>query len=192
MDIRQFFFKFRSYTPVPFLLIALYFANPVPASFLWGILLMLIGELIRIWGVSYAGGATRTRNVGANKLVTNGPFGRVRNPLYIGNMFMYSGAAIVANFWLPYLLLIVWLFFGMQYYFIIKLEEEKLQEIFGNEYRQYCREVPRIIPRLKPRYSPHPVQPNVKGALRSEKSTFLSFTLILILFGIKMLFFANK
>jgi len=192
LDIRQIFFKYRSYTPVPFLLFALYFATPIPKSFLWGILLMIMGELIRIWGVSYAGGATRTRNVGANRLVTNGPFGFVRNPLYIGNMLMYSGAAIVANFWLPWLLLVVWLFFGMQYYFIIKLEEEKLQEIFGNEYLEYCREVPRIIPRLHPLRSSHPVQPNIKGALRSEKSTFLSFTLILLLFGIKMVFFLNK
>ncbi len=189
MDIRQFFFKYRSYTPIPFLLFALYFAAPTPESFTRGILLMILGELIRIWGVSYAGGATRTRNVGANRLVTNGPFGYVRNPLYIGNVLMYTGAAIVANFWMPWLLLIVWLFFGVQYYFIIKLEEEKLGEIFGDSYLEYCREVPRILPRLRPAHSSHPVQPNLKGALRSEKSTFLSFTLILLLFGLKMKFF---
>ena len=74
-------------------------------------------------------GTIGTRRVGAPQLVTNGPYAYVRNPLYIGNMMLYSGAGIISNFWLPWLLVFIWIFFGIQYHFIVKLEEEKLQEL---------------------------------------------------------------
>ena len=189
MNLGQFFFKYRGFTPIPMVLIVLIFAQPTPVSFLWGILLMLAGESIRLWGVAYAGGATRTRNVGANQLVTNGPFGRVRNPLYLGNILMYCGAAVVANTWLPYLVIFVLIFFGVQYYFIIRLEEEKLSELFGTEYAEYCQAVPRIIPRIKNISSARPVKPDAGGAFRSEKSSFLSFATVLLFMVLKMYFF---
>lgn len=186
MDIREFFFKYRGFTPVPFIIIALIFARPSGESFLWGLLLMIIGEGVRIWGVSHAGGATRTRNVGAPELITSGPFGYVRNPLYIGNMFMYTGAAVIANFWMPYLLFVVWVFFGIQYYLIVKLEEEKLTEIFGSEYQEYQKQVPRFIPRLRRAPISRQRPGNIAEAIRSEKSTFMSFGIILLLFYIRM------
>ena len=67
-----FFFKTRSYTPVPFLILFVLFSAPTPATLGVGALLMAVGELIRIWGVGYAGFVTRTRNVGASSLVTSG------------------------------------------------------------------------------------------------------------------------
>ena len=146
MDVRQFFFKYRGYTPVPLILIVIIFAKPSPRSFLGGLVLMLIGEIIRFWGVSYAGGATRTRHVGAQQLVTNGPFGHVRNPLYIGNIFMYTGAAIIAHIWMPWLIFAVWILFGIQYYLIVNLEEENLHKLFGQKYLFYCKQVPRFLP----------------------------------------------
>ncbi len=189
MDIREFFFKYRGFTPVPLVLVVLIFARPTVTSFLWGIGLMVVGELIRIWGVSHAGGATRTRRVGAPELITSGPFAYVRNPLYIGNMFMYSGAAVIANVWLPYLLFVVWLFFGIQYYLIVKLEEEKLGEIFGEEYHEYKRQVPRFIPRFRRAPIARSAAGNFSEAIRSEKSTFLSFGTILLLFYLRMRLF---
>ncbi len=181
MDIREFFFKYRGYTPIPLILVVLIFARPTTRSILTGLLFMIIGELIRIWGVSYAGGATRTRNVGAPFLVTNGPFGHVRNPLYIGNMIMYSGAALMANIWEPWLVLFVVIFFGLQYALIVNLEEEKLRDLFGQQYEDYCKIVPRFLPRLAPYSGGEPVVPNVKGAIRSEKSTFIGFSIFVII-----------
>ena len=189
MDIRKFFFKCRGFTPIPLVIVVVIFARPTLISLLWGILLMLAGELIRIYGVAYAGGATRTRKVGAPGLVTNGPFSRVRNPLYMGNIFMYSGAAIIANVWQPWLVFLVWIFFGIQYYFIIDLEEEKLQKIFGETYITYCKNVNRFIPGLKAYSSGNITDPDYKMALKSEKSTFLSFISVLILLIGKMLIF---
>lgn len=150
---------------------------------------MLIGEWIRLWGVAYAGGATRTRNVGAPRLITNGPFGYVRNPLYIGNMIMYVGATIIANVWMPYLIMVVLFYFAIQYYFIVILEENKLIQLFKEEYKEYTQTVPRFLPRLKPINSQNPTKPNYPNAFRSERSTFMSFSTIIILFILKMVLF---
>ena len=189
MDIRKFFFKYRGFTPVPLVIVVVIFAKPTLVSLFWGILLMLFGELIRIYGVAYAGGATRTRKVGAPELVTSGPFSRVRNPLYIGNMFMYTGAAVIANVWQPWLVFLVWIFFGIQYYFIVSLEEEELDKIFGEAYAIYCKNVNRFIPGLKAYTSGSVTRPDYKMALKSEKSTFISFASILIGLIGKMLLF---
>ncbi len=186
MDLRGFFFKYRGFTPIPLILIVIIFAHPSGISFLMGGSLMILGEIIRIWGVSYAGGATRTRNVGAGELVTNGPFAHLRNPLYFGNMIMYTGAAVIANVWLPWLLLIVWIFFGIQYHLIVLLEEEKLEHLFGSDYTQYKAAVPRFIPRARAYGKKSDVRPDLGMAIRSEKSTFLSFSAVVLLLLVKM------
>ena len=189
MDIRNLFFKFRGFTPVPLVIVVLIFAKPTISSLLWGITIMIVGEMIRIWGVAYAGGATRTRDVGAPFLVTAGPFSRVRNPLYLGNILMYSGAALTANIWLPWLVFAAWFFFGIQYHLIVDLEEEKLAELFGDQYLKYKAQVPRFIPSIQPLKDQTDTQPNYAMALRSEKSTFMSFATMLILMIGKMVLF---
>ena len=74
MDIREFFFKYRSYTPIPIGVMIVYFARPEILYVYIGAVLLCVGETIRIWSVSYAGGETRTRNVGATKLCSSGPY----------------------------------------------------------------------------------------------------------------------
>ena len=125
MDIRQVFFKNRSYTPIPIALLIIYFASEQKPYWMLGVLMLIFGESIRIWAVSYAGGKTRTRKVGAPALCTSGPYAFTRNPLYLGNMFMYIGIALVAG--APniiFMILIIFSFFMIQYTLIVSLEEE--------------------------------------------------------------------
>ena len=78
---------------------------------------ILIGELIRLNAVRYAGGATRTRNVGAPFLCTSGPYSRTRNPLYCGNIIIYTGVAFLGGGDFMWgLVLLVGFFFVLQYY----------------------------------------------------------------------------
>ena len=74
MSVRDFFFKYRSYTPIPLIIAALVLARTTPASFVAGLVIALIGESIRLWSVRYAGSATRTTGeVGADVLSPTGP-----------------------------------------------------------------------------------------------------------------------
>src|SRR5215831_1478475 len=98
MDIRQRLFQYRSYSPIPFLVVMIVFAHPTPLSLVTGGAMVLAGEFLRLWGVSIAGSETRTTGpVGGTFLITTGPFSYVRNPLYLGNMLMYIGAGVMAK-----------------------------------------------------------------------------------------------
>mgnify|MGYP001473870341 FL=1 len=116
MDIRNIFFKFRSYTPIPIALAIIYNSQPIIPFNILGILLIAIGEIIRINAVRYAGGATRTRNVGAPSLCTSGLYSHTRNPLYWGNIIIYAGVAFLGGGqWMWHLVSIIIIFFIVQY-----------------------------------------------------------------------------
>jgi len=82
--------------------------------------------------------------VWANSLVDGGMFAHSRNPLYVGNLFIILGLAIVHNGWAMYLVALpVFLFF---YTAIVLAEEEYLHGRFGEAYTEYRRRVPRWLP----------------------------------------------
>src|SRR4030042_4519911 len=175
MAIRHFFFKYRSYTPIPLVIVALVFAVPSWVSFFTGFGMMLTGEWIRFRGVAYAGSATRTTGgAGGDRLITSGPFAYVRNPLYLGNFFLSSGVLVMSWALMPYMALFFFLLFALQYTLIVNLEEEYLAKRFGAEYEAYCSSVRRWIPRLIPYKGEETFSPNLKKALRSERNTFQS------------------
>ena len=141
-DIRDLVFRLRSFTPLPLVAILLFVARPTPISMAVGIVLVLVGETIRLWAVAHAGGATRTRAVGAPYLVTSGPYAYVRNPLYLGNVTIYIGVATIGGQFLTWLLPLTFIYFSIQYKLIISLEEDTLVELFGQKYLSYREKVP--------------------------------------------------
>ena len=97
MGIRNFLFSYRSFTPVPLAISLIYFSKPIYPYSSIGLALIFLGEYIRISAVRYAGGITRTTKVGAPSLCTAGPYSRTRNPLYLGNVVIYCGVALLAG-----------------------------------------------------------------------------------------------
>jgi protein-S-isoprenylcysteine O-methyltransferase Ste14 len=181
VDIRQKIFELRSYTPIPFLIIMLVFAVPTATSLSVGFLLVILGELLRLWGVSIAGSETRTTGpVGGTNLITEGPFGYVRNPLYVGNMVMYVGVGIMSNALMPWLPVVALCFFFAQYALIVSREEEYLRTAFADEYVRYTENVPRFFPRLTPYRGEHSFHraPDLSRGLRSEGRTLQALGLI--------------
>ncbi len=187
MDIRNILFSNRSFTPIPMVLMIIYFSDPIISYVFYGLFLLIIGELIRMYSVSYAGGVTRTMNVGAPELCTAGPYSRTRNPLYIGNILIYLGVVLIAGGkYLSILFLIVIIFFVFQYSMIISLEEEKLKKLFNNRYEEFCNNVPRIFPRLKPWKNVDSRKPlNIKKVIKTEKRTLQNIFLILLILFLK-------
>ena len=184
MDLRQQLFRYRSYTPIPFLIMMIIFAHPTPGSSIIGFCIVAAGEFIRLWGVAIAGSETRTTGpVGGTNLITTGPFSYVRNPLYLGNMLMYFGIGIMSNALMPWLPWIALLYFLFQYSLIVNLEEEYLMRTFGNDFVRYSKEVPRFAPALK-KYNAgthHQPELNWQRGARSERRTFQAILLITLL-----------
>jgi len=186
----QFFFKYRSYTPIPLIIAALILAKTTLFSFIAGFLIALCGELIRIWSVRYAGKATRTTTeVGADELVTTGPYGHVRNPLYVGNFLLSLGMLVIAWPWMPWFILIYLALFYIQYGTIIKQEETFLQSKFGAQFTEYMQNVPRFVPRFSNWGHGVRKPTELKRALRTERNTLQSFTAVTLLLLLRWLLF---
>jgi len=181
LNISNIFFKYRSYTPIPFLLLMVIFAEPSIISMIIGFVIAISGELIRFWGVSWAGSETRTTGgVGGTYLIISGPFAFVRNPLYVGNILLYTGIGIMSWSLFPYLQIIALLFFAVQYHFIVLEEEKFLKEKFSEAYSVYVKNVPRFIPRFTPYKDTTIEQPsyNPKAGVKSENRSLQAFILV--------------
>jgi protein-S-isoprenylcysteine O-methyltransferase Ste14 len=190
MDIRNILFTYRSYTPIPFLIVMVLWAHPTLPGFLGGFILALCGEALRFWGVSIAGSETRTTGtVGGSRLIVTGPFAYVRNPLYLGNIILYCGIGVMANALMPWLLIIAGLYFLFQYRMIVSREEEYLARTFGEEFVEYTQNVPRFVPRFVPWITVHREDQSAdfRRGLQSERRTLQAFgtiTIVLALIGI--------
>lgn len=177
-------FEIRSYTPIPFLILMLAFANPTVYSIIIGFIIALIGELFRLWGVVYAGSETRTTgSVGGTYLVVSGAFAYLRNPLYLGNILLYTGIGVMSLALFPYLQIAAMLWFYFQYRLIIGEEEKYLSKTFGEAYETYKKNVPRLIPTFKKFKNPGVEQPrlNVSAGLKSERRSLQAFTVITLI-----------
>ena len=174
MKIGEFLYKFRGYTPAPFFVAGIVLANPRDDLMIFGAILMVFGELLRIISVGYLGVSSRSREIVSEKLVTNGPYAYLRNPIYTGNIFIYMGASIFAGGWLPYMLYLVILFFSIQYSLTVKYEESGLENVHTEKYLDYKETVPRFYPRLSPYPQKGKEKLDILTALISDKTTFLA------------------
>ena len=181
-------FKYRSYTPLPFVVLMVVFQKATIESMLIGFVVLVLGEFFRLWGVSYAGSETRTTSgVGGTYLVVSGAYAYVRNPLYLGNMLMYLGVGIMSMALFPYLQIIALCFFYWQYTVIIKEEENFLRGKYGQSYLDYCASVTKLIPNFSRYKNPGIEQPlfNLQAGLRSERRTSQAIVLIVLLIIIR-------
>ena len=99
---------------------------------------------------------------------------------------MYLGIVIIAGSPNPTLMIITTMtFFLIQYSLIISLEEEKLSELFGEEYNIYRKNVRSIIPRIyrwktNDNRSPLPFMKLIKTEKRTLQNVMFILTLIII------------
>ncbi len=184
LRVGDFLFRHRSYTPIPLALVVIWQAETIFPLLLAGLALIAVGELIRLVALRSVGATTRTRRVGAQRLVTWGLYSCTRNPLYIGNLLLWSGALLFAGGrYLPWLFAIMLGLFLIQYALIVALEEARLAELFGESYSAYCQTVPRVIPR-RFKTAVNPEQSTAypwRSVLRSERSTLIVIGSVIIL-----------
>jgi protein-S-isoprenylcysteine O-methyltransferase Ste14 len=99
------------------------------------------------WGFALRGKGTPAPIDPPKKLVMEGPYRIVRNPMYWSVLFVMLGEALA--FRSLALAEIGCVFFACTALFVMVYEEPLLHEKFGAEYEEYCRRVPRWIPRLR-------------------------------------------
>ncbi|MDP3525366.1 MAG: isoprenylcysteine carboxylmethyltransferase family protein, partial [Hoeflea sp.] len=82
-------------------------------------------------------------NRGSSHLVTQGPFGFSRNPIYVANMVLMIGIGLLSlNAWFLPLALVNGI---LTYMLAIRREENHLHAKFGYQFETYCRKVRRFI-----------------------------------------------
>jgi protein-S-isoprenylcysteine O-methyltransferase Ste14 len=147
------------------------------------IFVSLLGLVIRVHAVGFSGSNTSGRNTAqgqiAEMLNTKGLYSIIRNPLYVGNYFMWLGIAMLTgNLWFVALFtLIFWIYYER----IVFAEEEFLRGKFGDQYLQWAAGTPIFIPfRLKWRKSGSPFL--WKKVLKQEKNGFLALFVVFLLF----------
>jgi len=125
--------------PIFLIAIIILILNIKPAWFLVGFIVALFGELIQLWCF-----ASLDKN---RMLAVKGPYMLMRNPMYIGRFFLLFGVLLLAgNGWIIFIFIVVYYFYMVNR---VKREEAKLQPLFGESYRKYCKKVHRFVPSLK-------------------------------------------
>lgn len=98
-------------------------------------------------GALFPPGAGAEENNVPQRLVLEGPYRYVRNPLYDTDFALILGTALLTSNW--FLILLAALY-AAQLALQLPLEERELRQRFGRPYRRYCETVPRFVPRLRP------------------------------------------
>lgn len=146
------------------------------------LLVALLGFFIRVYTVGYSRPNTSGRNTEkqvADELNTKGIYSIVRNPLYVGNYFMWLGIAMLTgNFWF---IISFTLFYFLYYERIIFTEEQFLKEKFGDTYLSWARKTPIIVPNFS-QFEKTSYPFNWRKVLRQEKNGFAAVFIIFCLF----------
>lgn len=120
-----------------------------PAWIQWlGLALMVAGLALRIVSIIWLGPMfTRfVQIVPGHRLVRSGPYRFTRHPSYSGLLLFFLGVGLALGDWASVAALVLLPPVGIIYR--IKVEEEALEEAFGEEYRAYRREVRGLVPFL--------------------------------------------
>jgi protein-S-isoprenylcysteine O-methyltransferase Ste14 len=179
VEIGEKLFQWRDYIAVPILIVLLFAAAPTARSATVGTLLMLVGQAVRVYTISFLGIEGASRDGQTETIIAHGPFALIRNPLYLGSLFIILGVVIYAA--APILGFFALVFFLFQYHCIAKYEESLLLAKFGDEYQQYMERVPAWIPDKMPILEDFPVPPSFLAALKSEKKSIQTLGVVLFL-----------
>jgi protein-S-isoprenylcysteine O-methyltransferase Ste14 len=130
--------------------LVLHWLRPLPL--LPSLVARLLGAAVLVLSWILARSAERAmRHAGTNirpdqptvALVTDGPFRRTRNPLYLAAIGFYLAVTLLVNAVWPLVLLPVLV--AVLHWGVVRREERYLEEKFGEDYRDYRRRVRRWI-----------------------------------------------
>ena len=114
----------------------------------WKMIFRIVGTILIVSGIFiWFIGAVRSDmddHIESNKLKTSGIYAWVRNPMYSGWWFAFTGVTFMwHNIWMLVLPVINWIIMTIT---LINTEEKWLSDLYGDEYETYKTKVNRCIP----------------------------------------------
>ena len=114
-----------------------------------GMAIATVGGALALWCILafvFVGRGTPAPFDPPRRLVVQGPYRFVRNPMYLGAVIALLGAAV--SYGSAALALYAGAFLLLTNAFVVTYEEPTLRTTFGEDYERYCAEVGRWRPRL--------------------------------------------
>jgi protein-S-isoprenylcysteine O-methyltransferase Ste14 len=146
-------------------------------------LLLCVAALIRTWASAYLQAeVVYASQIKTAALVADGPYRRVRNPLYLANILMAIALGFVMS--RSGFVLVVFSMVIFSYRLLFR-EEAELMATQGEQYRDYVMAVPRLWPSLLPRVAPAGRQAVWKAGFKAE-SWYWGFAAALMAFAVTL------
>jgi len=101
---------------------------------------LLCGSLLAVWAVMAFKAMDFSQPTG---IIVSGPYQFSRNPMYVAWTMLYVGIAMLMNTW--WLLILLPAVMAFTHYIVVRQEEQKLEQKFGEEYREYMGRVRRYL-----------------------------------------------
>ncbi len=173
-DIRYRRDRFRQALGVFYALVVALLGAPPPHWFWTGVPLVVLGILVRLW----ASGHVKKDKV----LATDGPYGFVRHPLYVGNLLISFGFAISSALWwaLPVLIIFLLLFYPPA----IRQEDAKLRDLFREQWVPWRARTRALWPRLRPYGHGQRSQWSLRQSLMQNGEPLIAIFLILLMYNL--------
>lgn len=175
-----FLFRIRGAAPLPVIAALLAIAGPPGPLLIAAVALALGGLGLRLWAVGHIGPGSRRRDAAVGPLCTTGPYAWCRNPLYLGNLLLWTSAAALTEraLAIPAVILV----FALHYGAIVRWEESRVSAEHREAWIAWSSQTPRWIPRgrtLRRALPPSGVgrggpRADWRVAWRSERSTRLA------------------
>ncbi|MBT8062545.1 MAG: isoprenylcysteine carboxylmethyltransferase family protein [Xanthomonadales bacterium] len=112
-------------------------AEPGTQKAVIGLVLAALGQIYRTYA---AGSIFKNR-----QLATSGAYAMVRHPLYLGNILILGGFALAAGSLAVAAIIVI--FFLVWYPAAIRYEDQKLEKMFGEDWRKWSQGTHAVLPR---------------------------------------------
>ena len=122
------------------------FEFPAPPPLRWaGLALGLASVGLFAWTHAVLGPlwSTALQLRPGHRLITAGPYARIRHPMYTAILGWMISLGLVAGSWIP---LVFAALSGLNFILRIRPEEKMMLEQFGDEYRDYMKRTGRLLP----------------------------------------------
>ena len=136
------------------------------AIFAIAALFCVANAAVRTWGTAYLHAEVMVdKRLRTSRLVADGPYRYLRNPLYFGNILLAIGFGLMTSR-IGFVILVGGMIVFS--YRLILREEGGILASQGASYRAYCAAVPRLLPALRPKLPSGGATPNWKDGFLGE------------------------